>query len=243
MDLGLTGLKAVVTGGSAGIGAAVVQALAAEGCRVWFCGRSETRIAALMAADWAGRERVQGAVVDVQDTPAVQQWFTSIGDFDILVPNVSALSGQWPAALAVDIQATVATTEAALPHLAASSHAAITYIGSKAASLPSPRSPAYGAAKAAMAHYMKSLSVQLLPKVRVNIVSPGDTLVEGGFWDRVRAEEPPAFQAALQRNPLGRLATAAEVARVVAFLSSPAASFVAGANWYVDGGSVQQVRA
>ena len=77
---------------------------------------------------------------------------------------------------------------------------------------------------------------------RCNTVSPGDTLCKGGLWDRVRTQEPGTFDKVLQRNPMQRLATPEEIARVVAFVSSPAASFVAGANWYVDGGSVNHVQ-
>lgn len=78
--------------------------------------------------------------------------------------------------------------------------------------------------------------------VRVNVVSPGDTFVEGGFWDRIRSAAPEAYAGAVAGNPLGRLASAEEIARVVAFISSPAASFVAGANWYVDGGATAHVQ-
>jgi NAD(P)-dependent dehydrogenase (short-subunit alcohol dehydrogenase family) len=84
--------------------------------------------------------------------------------------------------------------------------------------------------------------LRLLPGVRVNTVSPGDTLCEGGLWDRVRTQDPGTYGKVLQRNPMQRLATPEEIARVVAFVSSPAASFVAGANWYVDGGSVNHVQ-
>lgn len=93
-----------------------------------------------------------------------------------------------------------------------------------------------------MVHYMKSLATRLLPTIRVNTVSPGDTLFDGGLWDRVSREEPEAFEKVIKRNPMRRLATAEEIARVVAFISSPTASFVAGANWYVDGGSVNHVQ-
>ena len=131
-----------------------------------------------------------------------------------------------------------------MPYLSASAHGALTYIGSKAGSLAGPRFAAYGAAKAAMAHYMKSksMALRLLPTIRVNTVSPGDVLIEDGFWDKIRRDEPAIFDMALARNPLKRLATADEIARVVAFVSSPAASFVAGANWYVDGGSTAHVQ-
>lgn len=242
MDLQLKGLRAVVTGGSAGIGAAVVRALAAEGCDVAFCARTPARIEAALTALQGLPGRVQAQAVDVTDTAQFRAWLATLGAFDIFVANVSALSGDWAEALATDIRATVDASEAALPFLQRSPHGALTYIGSKAGSLAAPNSAAYGAAKAAMAHYMKSLSARLLPAVRVNTVSPGDTLFDGGLWDRVRRDEPDVYQKVLQRNPMQRLATADEIARVVAFVSSPAASFVAGANWYVDGGSVQHVQ-
>ncbi|MFY8042111.1 MAG: SDR family oxidoreductase, partial [Rhodoferax sp.] len=85
-------------------------------------------------------------------------------------------------------------------------------------------------------------SARLLPAVRVNTVSPGDTLAENGLWDKVRIQDPDAYAKVVARNPLGRLATPEEIARVVVFLSSPAASFVAGANWYADGGSISHVQ-
>lgn len=242
MNLGLSGLKAVVTGGSAGIGAAIVQVLAAEGCHVAFCARTQSRIDSLLASMSGLPGTVTGRALDVADGIALERWYAELGGFDIFVPNVSALSADWLHAVAVDIQATVQATEAAVPYLLQSQQGAITYIGSKAGSLAAPASAAYGAAKAAMAHYMKSLACRLLPQVRVNTVSPGDTLVEGGFWDKVRTDQPDAFARTLERNPMQRLATPQEVARVVAFISSPAASFVAGANWYVDGGSIAHVQ-
>jgi NAD(P)-dependent dehydrogenase (short-subunit alcohol dehydrogenase family) len=180
--------------------------------------------------------------LDITQAPRFQAWLDSLGRLDIFVANVSALSGDWDAALHTDIRATVSTTEAAVPFLQRSPHGALTYIGSKAGALAAPNSAAYGAAKAAMAHYMKSLALRLLPGVRVNTVSPGDTLFEGGLWDRVCVQEPGTFEKVLQRNAMKRLATPEEIARVVAFVSSPAASFVAGANWYVDGGSVNHVQ-
>jgi 3-oxoacyl-[acyl-carrier protein] reductase len=242
MDLKLSGLRAVVTGGSSGIGAAIVRVLAEEGCDVAFCARGQTGIDRALAAGAGLAGTLQGQALDVTDTARLRQWFAELGAFDIFIPNVSALSGDWDAAIATDLRATVAATEAALPFMAASSRAAITYIGSKAGSLAAPNSAAYGAVKAALAHYMKSLALRVLPAIRVNTVSPGDTLVNGGFWDKVRAEDPAGYLRVQQRNPLGRLASAEEIARVVAFVSSPAASFVAGANWYVDGGSVAHVQ-
>ena len=242
MNLNLQGLKVVVTGGSAGIGAAIVRTFAAEGCHVFFCARRAQGVREMVAAANGSAGKVQGIVLDVVDTPAFQTWLNDIGQIDIFVPAVSALSLDWDATLAIDIKATVALTESAIPHLSGSNHAAITYIGSKASSLAAPGSSPYGAAKAAMAHYMKSMSARLLPTIRVNTVSPGDTLSDGGLWDKVQREEPERYLAVVQRNPMRRLATPDEIARVVAFISSPAASFVSGANWYVDGGSTSHVQ-
>ena len=242
MNLNLQGLTVVVTGGSAGIGAAIVRTFAAEGCRVFFCARQAQGVRQMVAATNGSAGKVQGTVLDVVDTPAFHTWLNNIGPIDIFVPNVSALSLDWDATLAIDIKATVALTESAIPHLSGSNHAAITYIGSKASSLAAPGSSPYGAAKAAMAHYMKSMSARLLPTIRVNTVSPGDTLSDGGLWDKVQREEPEHYLAVVQRNPMRRLATPDEIARVVAFISSPAASFVSGANWYVDGGSTSHVQ-
>jgi 3-oxoacyl-[acyl-carrier protein] reductase len=243
MNLHLSGLTAVVTGGSSGIGAAIVRVLAEEGCNVAFCARDRGRIASMLASVECLPGKVSARALDVADISAFEVWLASLGGFDIFVPNVSALSENWDATIDTDIRATVNATEAAVPYLARSPCAAITYIGSKAGSLAAPQSAAYGASKAAMAHFMKSLSSRLLPAIRVNTVSPGDTLAPGGIWDTVRVKEPDTFAKVIGRNPMERLATPDEVARVVAFVSSPAASFVAGANWYVDGGSIAHVQA
>ena len=242
MNLHLSGLHAVVTGGSAGIGAAIVRTLASEGCNVSFCARRQAPIDALIDELDGLQGRVSGAALDVTDSATFARWLASIGPFDIFVANVSALSLDWKQTLMTDVLGTIEAAEVAVPILMNSRHAALTFIGSKAASLAAPSSASYGAGKAAVAHYMKSLSARLLPTVRVNTVSPGDTFVAGGLWDKLSRDDPPRYRAALERNPLQRLAAAEEIARVVAFVSSPAASFVAGANWYVDGGSTNHVQ-
>ena len=242
MDLGLTGLRAIVTGGSAGIGAAIVRVLATEGCNVSFCGRRQERIDDVLRSVDKLPGAVSGCALDIANTTSYLAWLESLGEIDILVANASAISTDWRTSIDTDIQGTVSTTEATLPYLYRSNSAAITYVGSKIASLPAPDAAAYGAAKAAMAHYMKSLAWRVLPGIRVNTVSPGDTWFPGCIWQRMQTAEPHRFDAVLARNPMRRLATVEEVARVVAFVSSPAASFVAGVNWYVDGGSVGHVQ-
>lgn len=245
MDLGLKGKRGIVTGGSAGIGAAIVEQLAREGCDVFFCGRSGSRIAELEArlvsrrsSEWG---RIQGSVVDVANRDAVASWLAAIGSCDIAVANASALSGEWAQAVTVDMQGTINLFEEASARVV--DGGAITYVGSKAASFATPGVPAYGAMKAAMAHYAKSRSAALIHRgIRVNVVSPGDTFVEGGFWDNIRRSAPEAYADAVSANPMGRLGQPEEIARIVVFISSPAASFVAGSNWYADGGATEQVR-
>lgn len=243
MDLNLSGLTAVVTGGTGGIGGAIVRTFAQEGCNVAFCSRSQRNVDAMLQLLAPFPIKAIGRAIDVADAVAVENWLDEIGALDIFVPNVSAISPDWEASIALDILATVRCTQAAIPYLRKSAHGAITYIGSLICGRATPEVPGYSAAKAAMTHYMKSLSRQLAGDgIRVNTVSPGITFVEGGWWDQVKSQAPPMYEAQLQQHPMGRFASADEVARVVAFISSPAASYVSGANWFVDGGETQHVQ-
>lgn len=159
----------------------------------------------------------------------------------MLVLNVSALSGDWNQSIEVDLNSTIDTIQAALPHLNAGS--AVTYVGSKAASFATPGFESYGAIKSALAHYMKSLSKSVVSRgIRVNVVSLGDTFVKGGFWDVIKQNNPEIYQATIERNPMGRFCRPEEVASSVVFLSSPRSSFISGANLYVDGAATDHVQ-
>lgn len=242
MNLRLGNINVVVTGGSSGIGAKIVEGFANEGANVWFCGRSQHRIDKLLKQLGKASKQVVGKVVDVHDLVQMKAWIESIPNIDIFVPNVSALSDEWEDVLQKDIAATQQGIALVLPKLLESRYAAITYIGSKASGYTVCNVNAYGAGKAALAHYMKSLSLTYVRKVRVNTVSPGDTYIADGLWGRCKREAPDTFQKVIDRNPMGRLATPEEVANVVTFISSPVASFVSGANWYVDGASTSHVQ-
>jgi 3-oxoacyl-[acyl-carrier protein] reductase len=243
MDLGLAGLQAVVVGGSAGIGASVVKALAKEGCSVAFCGRNIDRIESLEAYANELALPVNGRALDITDRPAVDDWFGSLDRLDIVISCVSALSGDWNEAIGTDIQGTINIVEASERRMTSSRAGAITYIGSKASSFATPGFEAYGAAKAAMAHYLKTVSVRLTPLgIRVNVISPGDTFVGDGFWDRIKQNAPAVYEATVASNPMKRLATPEEIASAAVFVSSPRASFVSGANWYVDGGATNHIQ-
>jgi 3-oxoacyl-[acyl-carrier protein] reductase len=245
MDLGLKGKHAVVCGGSIGIGAAIAKAFAAEGCKVSLCARNLERAkmtALRLSAELGeGSDPITAAKVDVSRRHEVAAWFDALGTFDIVVANASALSDDWDASIAIDLGGTRNIVEEAVVKI--SKGGAITYVGSKASSVATPGFESYGAVKAAMAHYVKSASaLHASCGLRINVVSPGDTFVVDGFWDGIRKSNPQAYASAVAANPMGRLADADEIARVVAFISSPAASFVSGANWYVDGGSTRHVQ-
>ena len=123
-----------------------------------------------------------------------------------------------------------------------SEHGSIVYISSMAGIIGTPQVPAYGAAKAAMTHYMKTLSMMLVSDgVRVNVVAPGDIITEGNVWDRVRINKPDMFKEVLKRNPRGRLGSPQEIANVVTFVASPMGSLVNGTHIVVDGGSTTHV--
>jgi 3-oxoacyl-[acyl-carrier protein] reductase len=100
----------------------------------------------------------------------------------------------------------------------------------------------YGSIKAALHFYMKSLARTVAPKgIRANVVSPGSTFVKGGAWDRVKKQEPERFDNAVKMIPMGRMAQPEEIANVVAFAASPAASYVTGANLVVDGAFTRRI--
>jgi len=238
VDLGLNGLTALVTGGAGGIGGAIVDALAREGCNVAFCSRSEESVARKVQSLSCHPVRASGRALDALEPDGIDDWLAELGRIDIFVPTVSAIAPDLDATIAADIRATIMWTDRVLPYLRQSEHAAITYIGSLGTRFAMPSNKAYGMAKAGMAHYMQSLSRELAPEgIRVNVVSPGYVEIEGGTWSRWKTSHPAIYQAAVRNNPFGRLGRGDEIGKVAAFISSPAASFVSGADWFVDGAS------
>jgi 3-oxoacyl-[acyl-carrier protein] reductase len=252
MDLGLKGLKAVVTGGTRGIGRAIVETLAAEGAQVAFCARKADEVATA-TAEMTGRGlQVAGQAVDVGDAAGLGAWVgqaaQAMGGLDIVVANVSALAiggdeASWQAGFNVDMMGTVRLVNAAMPWLEKSAHASIVTISSVSGREIDFASGPYGAFKAAIIHYTQGLAYHLAgKKIRANTVSPGNTYFPGGVWEQIEHGNPDLFKMALGLNPTGRMGTPQEMANAAAFLASPAASFITGTNLVVDGALTKGVQ-
>jgi 3-oxoacyl-[acyl-carrier protein] reductase len=248
MDLGLQGKKALVTGGSRGIGRAIAELLADEGANVAICARNLNQVNETVEALKNKGVKAFGKSVDIADGSALGTWITesaqALGGIDILISNPSAFASNntesdWESNFRVDLLGAQRSVEEAKPFLLKAAQekgdAAIVFIASGAA-LETERVSPYGAMKAALIHFAKGVARTEAPYgIRSNVVSPGTVYFEGGFWQRVEQHNPEMFQQFMGRNPMGRMGTAQEIARAAVFLASPASSFTTGNNMVVEG--------
>ncbi|HEX6440789.1 MAG TPA: SDR family NAD(P)-dependent oxidoreductase [Stellaceae bacterium] len=252
MDLGLRGKKAIVTGATRGIGRAIADLLAAEGCDLAICARNREAVHETAAILARAGVKATGGAVDVADLPSLRRWIgdaaESLGGLDVFVANVSALAQgmdeeAWRRGFEIDVMSTVFGIEAALPFIEKSDSGSIVVVGSTALAEVYGPTRSYAAVKAAIVPYVKGLARNLAVKnIRANIVSPGNVYFEGGVWNIVEQRNPEMFEAMLARNPTGRMGTPEEVANAVVFLASPRASFITGTNLIVDGALTQRVQ-
>lgn len=248
MDLHLKGRRAVILGGSRGIGRAIADTLAGEGSDVAICARNAEQVNEAVAALKDKGVRAFGSAVDITDGAALKAWIGEaageLGGIDILVSNAGAMAqgpdeASWTQNFKLDILGAVNAFEAARPHLelagAEKGDAAFVIISS-VSSVVADNAGSYGPIKAALVHMAKGLARQYAAKkIRTNVVSPGMVYFKGGVWNMVENANPDFFRQAMSRNPTGRAATPQEVANAAVFLASPASSYTTGISLLVDG--------
>jgi len=258
MDLGFTDKVAVVTGGSSGIGLATARQLLGEGARVAICARGAERLAAVsadLAAEF-GADRVLARAASVLDPREMTAFAAEImaawGRADALVTNagqgrVSTFAETddtaWREELELKIFSQVHPVRAFQAALKASGQGAIVAVNSLLAYQPEPHMVCTSAARASVQNLLKSLSNELAPAVRVNSILVG--VIHSGQWERrFEAREDKAqsredwfaSQPAAQKAALKRFGEPGEAAAAIAFLASPAASYITGARLEVSGG-------
>ena len=247
MNIDLQGKKAIIAGGSRGIGRSIALAFAEAGADVSICARGEEALRATEAELKRFNHQVHAATCDLGDGPAVTAYVKSaaeaLGGIGVLVNNASGFGASddeagWAASINVDLMASVRASYAALPHLE-KSKGSIIHISSIAGLAPSARTPPYGAVKAALIQYTLTQAAQLAGKhIRVNCIAPGSVEFPGGTWEKRKTAEPKLYNAVLNSIRFGRLGTPEEIASVALFLASDAASWVTGQTIAVDGGQM-----
>jgi 3-oxoacyl-[acyl-carrier protein] reductase len=254
MDLHLKSKRAIVLGGTRGIGRAIAETLAGEGADVAVCARNAEQVEEAVGALRKLGVRATGASVDIAKAEALKAWVgdvaTTFGGIDILISNASALTmgahtEAWEQLLKIDILGAVNAFEAARPHLEKSAtdggDASAVFISSVSAA-ETQNAQAYGAIKAALIHYAKGLAREFAKRrVRVNVVSPGTIYFKGGVWHMIEQNMPDRYNATMKANPTGRMGSPQEIANAAVFLASPASSFTTGANLIVDGAITSRV--
>ena len=252
MDLGLGGKKAILVGANGGIGRKVAHALAAEGCHVAICGRSQDKVDKLVGELADSGVTVHSQSLDVTDPESVPAFVDAaadaLGGCDIFISFTSANLGEdsdagWQAVMDADILPLRRGVAAARPHLEKSEAGSIVCISSTGAVEEFMGVQPYNALKAAVMVYASGLAQSMAAAgVRVNCITPGPVMTEDGPWAGIKESMPEFYDGILSQIPMGRMVDGEELARTIAFVASPASSGMTGANIVVDGGFTKRVQ-
>ncbi len=245
MPFDFKGKKVVVCGGSRGIGRSIALGFAEAGADVSICARNAETLEKTRAEIARFGHKAHAGSCDLAKEADISKYIAgaikALGGLDVLVNNASGFGAgddekSWELSIDVDVLATIRASREAMATLTASKGNIIN-IASGSGLRPSVRTPAYGAAKAAVIHYTRTQAAALAKTgVRVNCVAPGSIEFPGGVWADRKANDPALYNATLANCPMGRMGAPEEVANVVMFLASPLASWVTAQIVAVNGG-------
>ena len=260
MDLGIQGRTALITGASRGIGRAVALRLAKEGARVVLCARNEEPLLALLDEIVALGAEGLSVPCDVTDPGAPDYLLSRLTDgfpgVDILVNNAGAaiprklldtVDSEWISGLELNLLSAVRFTRACLPWMLSNHWGRVINVSSTTAKLADPAFPIYGAAKAALLNFSKTVAAAYAADgVRCNCVLPGITrteLVEANLESASAAtgvSEEEVMKRMIKRWPIpaGRIGEPEEIADAIAFLASANAGWITGTTLAIDGGTI-----
>ena len=261
MDLGLEGRACAVTGASSGIGRATAVSLAREGAAILLVGRREQPLAEVAQECRQAGARVETLAVDVTDADAgdrvVEALLSNFERIDVLVNNAGTSAirtldqltdDDWQTQWELNVIGPMRLMRAAAPEMASRGWGRIVNVCSSSGKRPSSTNMAYSVAKAAELSLSRAFADLYAGKgVLINAVAPGPVqtdlwMAPGGMADQAAQAQGKSREEVLEatagRSPLGRFSTEEEIAAVITFLCSEAASNVAGAAWSADGGAV-----
>ena len=256
MDLNISGANFLVTGATRGIGRAIARGLLQEGAKVAIVARQKkgVNLAVSDLAQQFGSDQILGLVGDCADENSLSERVSELekawGGLDGVVANVGdgrsvpdpvPDTEQWSQVWQTNFETALTTTRTCLPMLQAR-QGSLLFISS-ITGLSALGAPVdYSVAKTAVIALAQNLARKIAPKVRVNVIAPGNIFFPGGSWDKKIKAQPETVESMLRSQvPLQRFGTPEEIADAAVFLCSPRASFITGSVLRVDGGQVNSL--